>query len=230
LYEEKCAFVMPTYNTYQIFRDQKIKGKLRKCIGEVIRPIGPVLDDLISEIKNSLKGDHEVIIVNDGCTDETKIKIIELLKLRKFKKVANDGYSEVFSISHNGLNLSITILNLETNQGLTPAVVLGYCEALKREPVFVVKLDSTGDHDPSNFPCLLGRITKGKKMKIVVSRCDLLGFGFRLIRSEILAEIMPDLEKYSDSLFEKYPDNPECRRKVDRMTNQLIGALNKCAC
>ena len=66
-------------------------------------------------------------------------------------------------------------------------------------------------------------------MKIVVSRCDLLGFGFRLIRSEILVKIMPDLENYSDSLYEKYPDNPECRRKVDRMTNHLIDALNKSA-
>jgi len=93
----------------------------------------------------------------------------------------------------------------------------------------VIKLDSTGDHDPSNFPYLLDRITKGKKMKIVWSRCELLGFGFRLIRSEILAEIMPDLEKYSDSLYEKYPCNPECRRRVDRMTNTLIDALNKTA-
>ena len=219
---------MPTFDSYKKFREQKKPRQQKRSIrGRTDRPIGPVLDDLICEIENNLIGEHEIIIVNDGCTDETEREIEELLRGRKFQINSEGKNRKTFSLSANGLKLAVTILLNETNQGLTPAFVLGYKEALKKTPAYVIKLDSDGLHDPSKFPVLLNRITRDKNMKFTWLKEDpKKGYGFRAIRGNVLNEIMPALEKYSICLVKKYPDNPEERRGADRMTNRLINALD----
>lgn len=220
MYRDKCVFVMPTYNTYEKYdEDQKKPKKKRKTL----QPVGEVLDESISEVRRNLRGDHGVIVINDGCTDRTEQELDRLLRKRKFSRVHDKR--KRFSMSRDDLKLSVTIIESKRNQGLTPAVVSGYKEALRSipPPIFVIKLDSDGFHSPSKFPILLDRIRK-KNTNIECFSDDDQGFGFRILRSDALRGTMPDLQRFSRDVQRKFP-NPEDRRGVDKKTKHLIEAL-----
>ena len=91
--EEKIVFVIPTFNTYEKYGGIRRRARDR---GRVRRPFGLVLEDLLSALKRNLHGTHEVLVINDGCTDiteekEAKFKLREIEeKNLKFIQFFND--------------------------------------------------------------------------------------------------------------------------------------------
>jgi len=113
-------------------------------------------------------------------------------------------------------------------QGLTPAVMTGYCEALKRKPACVIKMDSDGEHDPSDFPKLIENIRENKSNYEWLREDKFgLGKGFRILQPNALSQIMPALEEHTCRVYQNHPDDPENRRGIDRETDNLMDALNK---
>lgn len=211
MYKDKCVFVMPTYNTYEKYRE----GKISHTVSEV-------LDNLISAIRKNLTERQEVIIIDDGCTDETKKELTKLLKRKEARQLPQRVSKISYKISEPNLELTISMLNLNINKGLNIAVVRSYKEALKRKPKFIIKLDSDGQHNPSDFPKLLKCIKKRlNKLKLVTIRDkdQILkkGFGFRIINYDALKTIINDLEKFAYK--EKRAGNT---RGVDRKTKAFI--------
>lgn len=210
MYEDKYVFVMPTYNTYEKYRE-----------GKISRTASEVLDSLISAIRKTLTKKQEVIIIDDGCTDETEKELTKSLKRKKARQLPQRVSKISYRISEPNLELTISMLKLNVNKGLNIAVVRGYKEALKSKPEFVIKLDSDGEHNPSDFPKLLKFIKRVNKLKLVYIRDkdQILkkGFGFRIIICDALKAIISDLEKFAYE--EKRAGNT---RGVDQKTKVFI--------
>ena len=69
MHTDKCFFVVPTFNTYKDYQN-----------GKVSRTVHEVLKDLIAVVKKNLMKKQEILIINDGSTDETERELLDLLK------------------------------------------------------------------------------------------------------------------------------------------------------
>jgi len=158
MYADKCVFVMPTWNTYKLYEEGKIPSTAHE-----------VLKKLIDAIRKNLTKEQEIIIINDGSEDKTIEKIANLLKRKKFEPVQLPGRSfeesRIRRFKKPDLELTISILNFEDRRGFNMAVVKGYQQALRSKPVFVIKLDSDGQHLPKDFPELLEHAKKHPECK-----------------------------------------------------------------
>lgn len=219
MYEEKCVFVIPTYNTYD---------KERKKDAEY-KNICSVLESLISTVQKNLTTQQEIIIVNDGCTDETKESLNYFLKKKeKAKQLPERDKISKFEINKDKLKLLISIIEHDKNDriGLNFAVVDGFRRALRKRPDFVIKIDSDGEHDPRQFPNLIVEILRGPDVKLVLfgarDQKDKRGFGFRMIRSDALNSIIDELEEYANKTWNDFPNEREKQVGIDQETKNLI--------
>jgi len=217
---------MPTYNTFD--RERQEKRELKRKGGRVeLRNVCCVLESLMQAVENNLRGRQQVVIVDDYCTDETEDRLIELLN-KKAKRVSDEDKRIKFIAHKLDLELTITVLKHTKGDriGLNFAVVNGYKEALKAGPEFVIKLDSDGEHDETRFPELLKEIQTDNRTVFVrfgvSDRRDRRAFGFRITRNAALDGIIDHLEKYACDVWERYPNQRDEQRKIDKETEKLI--------
>jgi len=94
-------------------------------------------------IRNTKKFVDDVIVINDGSTDNTGLLAEKL---------------------------GVILLNHPTNQGLGYALRTGFKEALIRGYDIVVTLDSDGQHDPEDIERLIRRLQENRVDLIIGSR------------------------------------------------------------
>lgn len=203
MYTDKCFFVMPTFNTYKDYQNGKVST--RATVHEVLK-------DLITVIRENLVNKQEILIINDGSTDNTEKELLDLLRNSRAIQLPERGIHNFssYKISVADLRLIISVLTIEKNMGLNLAVLRGYKEALNQKPDFIIKLDSDGQHNPSDFPKLLERIKKEEKLKFVNLPRKL---GFLIISYNALREVIDEIEKIAHG--------PE-KRGIDRKTKNII--------
>ena len=101
---DKLVFVIPTYNTYEKYDAQrKPKGRKITFRKRTNSNVAQVLDALISSIRKNRDHEPEVIVVNDGCTDETKGELIDLLEKRGFRRIYDKNQRIIFFIEYHTL-------------------------------------------------------------------------------------------------------------------------------
>lgn len=214
--KKKCVFVMPTYNTYQ--NHQENPKKTPSTAHEVLK-------DLIDAIRKNMKGEQYIVIVNDGCTDETEYELLRLLKRKKAEQSPGRGPIISYRIKKPDLDLEISIRKHSRNRGLNFAFLTGYKEALNKEPEFIVKLDSDGKHNAKEFPKLLECVMespKKRKLVLMAHQDAKDGFGFRLLTRDALERIIDRLETFTIKKMKTGKNWKEKTRTFDRETKKLI--------
>lgn len=111
----KCCVIVPTYNNAKT---------LKKVLGRV------------------LEQTSDIIIVNDGSTDNTAVILVD--------------YSE------------LTLIQLDKNKGKGNALRLGFKKALDLGFDFAISIDSDGQHFPEDIPVFLNSLQESEDKKILL--------------------------------------------------------------
>ena len=107
--------------------------------------IGEVLEGIKKAVENLNNLDYEIIVVNDGSTDNTA-------------NIAKKQSKHANVITH------------PVNMGYGVAVQTGYKYAIRNKFDYIVKLDSDGQHQPEYLPKLLEPVLKDEADVVIGSR------------------------------------------------------------
>lgn len=96
----------------------------------------PLLHSRLKQVMDGLRGKYEVIFIDDGSSDSSRIRLNELSK-------AHDN---------------IRIIHFDSNRGQGKAIEVGFRNAKGR---IIITMDGDLQNDPSDIPNLLAKINMG---------------------------------------------------------------------
>lgn len=117
--ERKCCVIIPTYNNS---------------------------DTILDVIEEVVKFTHQVIVVNDGSSDETQ------------------------ALLNEGLDHDIQVIGYQRNRGKGYALRRGFLHALDLGYDYAITIDSDGQHLPSDLPVFLNQLSLNGDSIIVGAR------------------------------------------------------------
>ena len=115
-------------------------------------------------LRRILAQDLPVLVVNDGCTDDTP----EILRKMTEREGLSGAFARTGSRSDAEERPSLSVIEHNKNQGKGKALKTGFQEALRLGYQYAVTLDADGQHFPEDIPALLA--AKGERTLVVGSR------------------------------------------------------------
>jgi glycosyltransferase involved in cell wall biosynthesis len=125
-----------------ITEDYKMLMQKQKCC--VIIPTFNNCRTLASVIHGVLKFSNDIIVVNDGSTDDTGLIL--------------SGFDK------------ITVINFEKNTGKGYALKRGFRKAIEKGFDYAITIDSDGQHDPNDIPAFIDKIIEEPGSLIIGNR------------------------------------------------------------